>query len=110
MNTEDLKKYLSKEYQGSQSFLENIIYPIFGEEEFVDGYETEILDGYPEYRRMADATGIRSVKDVGMIYIDGEPLQIFDISVSDYIMMERNRVTIQSLVRRIMDQYSNAFM
>ena len=25
-------------------------------------------------------------------------------------MMERNRVTIQSLVRRIMDQYSNAFM
>jgi hypothetical protein len=41
MNTEDLKKYLSKEYQGSQSFLENIIYPIFGEEEFVDGYETE---------------------------------------------------------------------
>ena len=110
MNTEELKKYLSKEYQGSQSFLENIIYPIFGEEEFVDGYEAEILDNYPEYRKMADATGIRSVKDVGMIYIDGEPLQIFDISVSDRIMMERNRVTIQSLVRRIMDQYSNAFM
>ena len=110
MNTEDLKKYLSHEYQGSQSFLENIIYPIFGEEEFVDGYEAEILDNYPEYRKMADATGIRSVKDVGMIYIDGEPLQIFDISVSDRIMMERNRVTIQSLVRRIMDQYSNAFM
>ena len=110
MNIEDLKKYLSHEYQGSQSFLENIIYPIFGEEEFVDGYETEILDNYPEYRKMADATGIRSVKDVGMIYIDGEPLQIFDISVSDRIMMERNRVTIQSLVRRIMDQYSNAFM
>jgi len=110
MNTEDLKKYLSHEYQGSQSFLENIIYPIFGEEEFIDGYETEILDNHPEYRKMADATGIRSVKDVGMIYIDGEPLQIFDISVSDRIMMERNRVTIQSLVRRIMDQYSNAFM
>ena len=34
-----------------------------------------------EYRRMADATGIRSVKDVGMIYIDGEPLQIFDITL-----------------------------
>lgn len=110
MNIEDLKKYLSHEYQGSQSFLENIIYPIFGEEEFVDGYEAEILDNYPEYRKMADATGIRSVKDVGMVYIDGEPLQIFDISVSDRIMMERNRVTIQSLVRRIMDQYSNAFM
>lgn len=110
MNTEDLKKYLSKEYQGSQSFLENIIYPIFGEEEFVDGYETEILDNYPEFRKMADTTGIRSVKEVGMIYIDGEPLQIFDISVSDRIMMERNRVTIQGLVRRMMDQYSNAFM
>lgn len=67
MNIEDLKKYLSHEYQGSQSFLENIIYPIFGEEEFVDGYEAEILDNYPEYRKMADATGIRSVKDVGNI-------------------------------------------
>lgn len=110
MNTEELKEYLSNEYQGSKSFLENIIYPIFGEEEFIDGFETEILDKHPEYRKMAVATGIRSVKDVGMIYIDGEPLQIFDISVSDRIMMERNRATIQSLVRRIMDQYSNAFM
>ena len=110
MNTEELKKYLSKEYQGSQSFLENIIYPIFGEEDFIDGFESEILDNYPEFRKMANDTGIRSVKDVGMIYIDGEPLQIFDISVSDRIKMERNRVTIQSLIRRIMDQYSNAFM
>lgn len=110
MNTEELKKYLSNKYQGNRSFLENVIFPIFGNERFIDGYEDEILETNPEYQTMANATGIRSVKDVGVIYIDGEPLQIFDISVSDRIMMERNRVTIQSLVRRMMDQYSNAFM
>ena len=110
MNTEELKKYLSNKYQGCRSFLDNVVFPIFGEDRFIDGYEDEILKKNPEYQLMADATGIRSVKDVGMIYIDGEPLQIFDISVTDRIMMERNRVTIQSLVRRIMDQYSNAFM
>ena len=110
MNTEELKKYLSNKYQGCKSFLDNVIFPIFGEDIFIDGYEDEILETNPEYQRMADATGIQSIKDVGKMYIDSEPLQIFDISVVDRIMMERNRVTIQSLVRRIMDQYSNAFM
>ena len=110
MNTEELKKYLSNKYQGCKSFLDNVIFPIFGEDRFIDGYEVEILETNPEYQRMADATGIQSIKDVGKMYIDSEPLQIFDISVVDRIMMERNRVTIQSLVRRIMDQYSNAFM
>ena len=110
MNKETLKKYLSSQYKGWSSFLKNVIFPIFGEEDFEDGYETELLDSQPERRQLAEDTGIRSIKQVGKIYVGVEPLQIFDVTVNDRVMMERNRVNIQRLIRAVMDQYSCAFM
>lgn len=110
MNKESLKEYLSSRYQGWSSFLNNIIFPIFGEDDFEDGFETELLESQPERRKLAEATGIRSIKQVGMMYVGVEPLQIFDVTVSDRVMMERNRVNIQRLIRAVMDQFSCAFM
>ena len=110
MNKESLKEYLSSKYQGWNSFLNNVIFPIFGEEDFEDGYEAELLDSQPERKQLAEATGIRSIKQVGMMYVGVEPLQIFDVTVSDSVMMERNRVNIQRLIRAVMDQFSCAFM
>lgn len=34
MNKEILKEYLSNRYQGWHSFLNNVIFPIFGEDDF----------------------------------------------------------------------------
>ena len=110
MNKELLKEYLSNRYQGWESFLNNIIFPIFGKDDFEDGYEAELLDSQPERRKLATITGIRSIKQVGKIYVGVEPLQIFDVTVSDRVMMERNRVNIQRLIRIVMDQFSCAFM
>ena len=110
MNKELLKEYLSNCYQGWESFLNNIIFPIFGKDDFEDGYEAELLDSQPERRKLATITGIRSIKQVGKIYVGVEPLQIFDVTVSDRVMMERNRVNIQRLIRTVMDQFSCAFM
>ena len=110
MNKELLKEYLSSRYQGWSSFLKNVIFPIFGEDDFEDGYEAELLDSQPERKQLAEATGIRSIKQVGMMYVGVEPLQIFDVTVSDRVMMERNRVNIQRLIRAVMDQFSCAFM
>ena len=110
MNKESLKEYLSSQYQGWSSFLNNVIFPIFGEDDFEDGYEAELLDSQPERKQLAEATGIRSIKQVGMMYVGVEPLQIFDVTVSDRVMMERNRVNIQRLIRAVMDQFSCAFM
>ena len=110
MNKESLKEYLSSRYQGWSSFLNNVIFPIFGEEDFEDGFETELLESQPERRQLAEATGIRSIKQVGMMYVGVEPLQIFDVTVSDRVMMEHNRVNIQRLIRAVMDQFSCAFM
>ena len=110
MNKESLKEYLNSRYQGWGSFLNNVIFPIFGEEDFEDGFETELLESLPERRQLAEATGIRSIKQVGMMYVGVEPLQIFDVTVNDRVMMERNRVNIQRLIRAVMDQFSCAFM
>lgn len=109
MDRESLKQYLSKPYQGAESFLENIIFPVFGEDRFNDEYETELLETNPELQTLADSTGIKSVKQIGTIYFE-EPIQIFDITVSDRIQMQRNRVGIQQLIRRAMDTYSFSFM
>jgi len=108
MNIEDLKQYLNKEYQGSKSFLENVILPIF-KNGFDDDDAKELLKPKSEYLKMADNVGVRSIKFLGRIYL-GEPLQIYDITVADRVKMSRNRVGIQSIIRRMMDQYSNAFM
>jgi len=110
MNIDSLKTYLNNRYQGSYSFLENIIFPIFGEDNFEDESEAELLDNQPEWKPLAEATGIHSIKHVGKIYVGVELLQIFDITVSDRVMMERNRVNIQKLVRAVMADYSCAFM
>ena len=110
MNKELLKEYLSSRYQGWSSFLHNVIFPIFGEDDFENGFETELLESQPERKQLAEATGIRSIKQVGMMYVGVEPLQIFDVTVSDRVMMEHNRVNIQRLIRAVMDQFSCAFM
>ncbi len=110
MDKESLKQYLSNKYQGSKSFVDNVIFPIFGEDNFEDRSETDLLIAQPETKKLAKATGIHSVKQIGLINIGIEQLYIFDITVGDRIMMERNRVNIQRLIRSVMDSYSSAFM
>ena len=110
MEKNSLKAYLSDRYQGWDSFCDTIVIPIFGKENYEDKRKKEVLDMQPERRRLADATGIRSVKFCGHTYVSGEPLQFFDITVCDKVMMDRNRVNVQKIIRSVMDQYSSAFM
>ena len=110
LSIEDLKGYLSSQYKGWSSFVDNVIFPIFGKDKFETLSETELLENNPEEKPLAEATGICSIKQVGQIDIGVQPLQIFDVTVSDRVMMERNRVNIQRLIRKVMENYSSAFM
>lgn len=110
MNKDKLKEYLSKPFQGCRSFLDEIIFPIFGEENFEDTYETELLEAQSEIQLLAEQTGIKSIKQVGQIPVGVDLLLIFDITVLDRVMMERNRVNIQRVIRRVMESFSSAFM
>ena len=106
----ELKEYFQQRYQGRQSFLDHVIFPIFGEESFDDGYDQDVLASYPELNTVAQATGIASVLNVGTIDVDFNPISIFDITVSSHTLLSRNRVGIQQIIRRIMSTYSSAFM
>ena len=110
LSIETLKGFLSSLYKGWSSFVDNIIFPIFGEDKFESLSETELLEKNPEEKSLAEATGICSIKQVGQIDIGVQPLQIFDVTVNDRVMMERNRVNIQRLIRKVMENYSSAFM
>ena len=106
----DLKSYFHDKYQGGESFIENVILPIFGEDKYEDAYEEDVLENNPELTHMADTIGISQILRLGTINIPMNPTDVFDITVSNHVQMERNRVTIQQLVRRIMSTYSSAFM
>lgn len=108
-NFEELKEYFSKEYQGSDSFLNEIIFPMLGMKDYDGGYEANILENQPDLKPFAEASGIRCVNVVGR-YNGMFPLLIFDITVASRVKMERNRVGVQSLIRRIMSVQSSAFM
>lgn len=106
----ELKEYFQQKYQGRDSFLENVIYPVFGEDKFEEGYDVSLLDDYPDLVDVAKSTGIASVLRIGTIRMPFNPISIFDITVSSHVLMNRNRVGIQQLIRRIMPTFSSAFM
>ena len=111
MTKEALKEYLSQQYQGYQSFLDNVFFPIFiqDEEDFDTGHETEQINT-SERRALADNTGVESIKLIGSVFVEGHDLYIFDIAVANRVLLERNRVGIQRLLQQVMDTVSCAFM
>ena len=110
MEEEKLRKYLSSPYTNSKDFVNNIILPIFGPDNFEDGFGKDYFLDHPEDLAFARESGIKSVKIVGNILVNGDDLYIYDIAVSNRIVMERNRKGIQKLVRRALLTYSMAFM
>ena len=106
----DLKQYFHNKYQGGESFVQNVILPIFGQDKYEDAYEEDVLENNPELTAMADSIGITSLLRMGTINVPMNPTDVFDITVTDHVQMRRNRVAVQQLVRRIMSTYSSAFM
>ena len=106
---QSVQDYLKEQFQGRKSFLEHIIFPIFGEERFNDGYDAELLDD-TSLRDAAEKIGIRSIVTYGQVAIDLGSIQIFDITVTDHVLLARNRVAVQGVIRRILGTFQGAFM
>lgn len=105
-----LKEYLQKPYESIESFLNNVIFPVFGEEKYETAGNDNVLRRHPELQARADESGILSLIHVGNILVDGQELDIFDITVNSHRQLSRSRVAIQSLVRGLIGTYSSAFM
>lgn len=107
---EQLKEFLQQPYKDSDTFLKNVIFPVFGQNSFIDAGRLNILKKMPEVKAKADTSGISSIINLGGIYIEGSQLDIFDITVSSRRQLARSRVEIQEIVRRIISNYAGAFM
>lgn len=105
----DLKTYLSREFEGRDSFLENIVFPIFGKENFENKYDVDALDN-DDLKLLAQRTGIKSAILYGLVQVGTTEIYIYDVTVSERVVMRRNRVGIQQLIRKIMETYSSAFI
>ena len=110
MSEKDLQEYLSKEFQGEDSFLENIIFPIFDESNYQTAYRLPVLEDDDSLKALAARCGIQEVILYGTVSIGHIIIQIFEVTVQDHVQMSRNRVTIQQIIRRIMETYSSAFI
>ena len=106
---EHLKQYLHQSFQGIDSFLKEIIYPIFGEDN-VTSYNQNLIADNPELKTLASSSGIKEVKRFAQIELDFYPIDIFEVTVTDKVKVARNRVSIQQVIRRCMDSFSGAFM
>ena len=110
MTTTHLKQFLQQPYPGKAAFLRHVLEPLFGAENVHDTFDEPLLDRHPHLLSMARTTGIRAITRIAHVDLGVEPLDIFDVAVSDRVCMSRNRVGVQQLVRRIMDTYTGAFL
>ncbi len=106
MNKESLQKYLTGDYTNSTDFLNNLIFPLFGKENFTDKFEKE----EEEHSNLAKSSGICSLKWMGSIYKRNEEIKLYDIEVESDKEMSRNRVEIQRLARKVLGTHKQMLM
>ena len=105
-----LKEFLQKKYESPEAFLENVIFPVFGEENYDSAGNYHWLRRHPEDQKAADNAGILDILVLGSIYVEGSQLDVFDVTVASKHQLANNRVGIQQLVRRIISTHSGAFI
>lgn len=105
-----LKEFLQKKYESPEAFLDNVIFPVFGEENYDSSGNYHWLHKHPEDQSAADNAGIIDILVLGSLYVDGSQLDVFDITVNSKKQLANSRVGIQQLVRRIISTHSGAFM
>jgi hypothetical protein len=113
MNANQIKAQLAQvfenDYCGYEYFVEKVINVIFTGD---DAYEAlTIPEEYlsDEKRQKAKESGILKILKVGEINTS-EPIEVFDITLSDRKDLQYNRVGIQSFIRSELFMFTNAFM
>lgn len=69
----ELQTYFNQKYQGSESFLQEVILPIFGADRFENGYNVDVLLGEESLKQLALASGVKSVLRVGSNRYSAQP-------------------------------------
>ncbi len=113
MNANQIKAQLAQvfenDYPGYECFVEKVINVIFTGD---DAYEAfSVPEDYltDKNRKRANESGILRIIKVGTIDAE-EPIDLFDITLSDKKELQYNRVGIQQFIRSSLFPFTNAFM
>ena len=106
MTKEELKAYFGSTFQGMENLLEKLLSPIFGEFEAIkypkhNDYEPQYGNG---------SANIEHIYDYGSYTIEGAPVSVWEVVLADNCHISRARKNVQEVVRRLMGNYTGAFV
>ena len=102
----DFKQFFENDFCGTQAFLDKVLKPVFGEYE--KGYD--ILTNDSDTKKLARESGIEKIQHAATFDFLDTDLKIYDITVEDSKNLAINKVRIQSIVRKYVDQFEGALI
>ena len=102
----EIRQIFESDYCGIDTFLTQILSPIFGDYE--KGYD--VLTADKDVKEKANQANILEIKHAATFDFFGSELKVFDITVGDEKKLENNRVGIQSIVRLYIAQFEGALI
>ena len=102
----EIRQIFESDYCGIDTFLTQILSPIFGDYE--KGYD--VLTADKDVKEKANQANILEIKHAATFDFFGSELKVFDITVGDEKKLENNRVGIQGIVRQYIAQFEGALI
>lgn len=102
-----LEKIFNNDYPGTDRFIADVIEPIFGTE---IEYIGDDLAEREKYAEKAKNAGIKHIKYIGNLTeknYNADSIALLDVTLDDSKNIERSRVSIQQLIRSIMDYHQH---
>lgn len=98
-----LEKIFNNDYPGTDHFIADVIEPIFGNEIEYIGDDLAEREKYAEKAKNAGIKHIKYIGDLTEKNYNADNIALLDVTLDDSKNIERSRVSIQQLIRSIMD-------
>lgn len=106
---QQFQQFFNNDYTDFTSFLNKVLFPIFGENNFEKGYDVLTQDS--EIEQKAAEAKIIEIKHIGTFSTDlAADIKLFEVVLSNNSRIERSRINIQQLIRRYVETFEGAFM
>ena len=102
-----IQDYFHADFKSTDSLLNEILIPIFGDYE--KGY-TEITLDTPKAQEMARAAHILTIKHIATLQALAFDIKVFDVTLDEHCHIHQARKGIQALVRQFVDRFEGAFI
>lgn len=105
---QQFQQFFNNDFTDQTSFLNEVLFPVFGEDNFEKGYH--VLTHDTEIQQKAAEANIEEINHFGTFSILAADIKLFEVVLSDNCQIERSRINIQQLIRRYVETFEGAFM